>query len=297
MCYINSKETKGVFMKASKKTTDQVENIIKYDTTRKYFGVWTIRAFNKTYVSKDPVSFNIGMLSVDVICDALWKEMSYNPKRFGYVSPFKFNGQNSIYLFITKEIDQKNHAFTVLSKIQTYLSYFWNLALKYDETFAQKNHFKSAYIQIANIQNKRLGGKPIPGKNYKMLRYLRYCISEIALQNVNDFKQEPYRSEIIKTVRSKNPELFHNKNEDNSNLQKLLEEKSRLENDIRDKNSEIMDTESRINTLNNEFENPGDTSADMARLYTQNEDLRKLEKQLENVKNGIRSFGTNTYQK
>jgi len=284
-------------MKESKETLKQVKDIIVYDTSRKYFGDWTIQDFNKTYFRTEPISFYIGILSTDTICDALWKEMSYNPKRFGNMSPFKFAGKNSLYLFITSEINPNSKALNTLSKIQTYLSHFWNLALKYDETFAQTNQFKNKYITIANIPNPTPGKKPIPGKNYKMLGYIRNCLHIIASQNITDFGKKQYREEIIKVVKTKHPEINQQKDDNDSDLQKYLQDKTNLENAIWVKNGEILDTESRIDTLSNEYENPGDTSADKVRLAQQRADLEKLENELEAVKRKIKFSTTNTYQK
>jgi hypothetical protein len=298
MYYISSKEAKGVFMKMSNETKKAIANIIRYNASRKYFYDWTPRELNKSYISEDPVSLTIAGLSSDTICNTIWNEMSYNPKRFGYTSPFKFDGNNSIYLFINSDLTSETNAQNILSKVKYYLSDFWNLAVYYDETFLRTGCFKNKNISITNIPNSTPGAKPIPCPNYKMLGDLRTCIHIVASQNITDFnKDKAYREEIINTVRSKHPNLIRAKQTIHPELQKLLNKKLRIEHAIWNKNSEIMDTESRINTLNTEFENPGDTSADTARLEQQNSDLIKLENLLANIKKQISSFGTDTYQK
>ena len=275
----------------------RVHNVIKYDVNRKYFGDWTPDELNATYNSPKPVDFYIGVLSVDKICDALWNEMSYNPERFGTVSPFKFNGKNSLEFFINKEIDLEDNNFAILTNLQAYLSRFWKTALQYDKDFMITNRFKSTNILIST--KIRPGEKPIPSATYTMLGYLRDSIHKIASQNLQDFENKAiYRNQIIETVKEKHPKLFRPatpvyaapvQESTNDELEKYMSDKKYLIDAIWNKNSEIMDTQMRIDTLN-EFENPGDTSNDTALLNKQKEDLKNLETNLQLITQRIQKI-------
>ena len=161
------------------------------------------------------------------------------------------------------------------------------MAKKYDETFAQNNCFKNTFITIeSNIQSCS-DTKPIPDFNYTMLGHLRTCIHIIASQNIADFNKRSYQEQIIDAVTSMYPELVQPKTAPvlPNNLSR---EEKYLENAIRNKSSEILDIQTRIDTLNNEYENPGDTSKDIARLEQSNSELKHLEQQLEGLRNRIR---------
>ena len=281
----------------------RVHDIIKYDVNRKYFGDWTPDELNTTYNSPTPVNFYTGILSVDKICDALWNEMSYNPERFGTVSPFKFNGKNSLDFFINKEIDIYDNNFEVLTNLQAYLSRFLELALQYDKDFMITNRFKSTNILIST--KIRPGEKPIPSATYRMLGYLRDSIHKIASQNLQDFENKAiYRNQIIETVKEKHPKLFRPvtpvyavpvHESTNEELEKCISDKNYLVGAIWNKNSEIMDTQMRIDTLN-EFENPGDTNNDAALLKKQKADLKNLETNLQLITQRIQKIKQQQYE-
>lgn len=281
-------------MSAKKSTTDtRIKEIIKYDTTRKYFGDWSPYQLNRCYPCLEPVSLQIGVLSVDKICDTLWNEMSYNPKRFGTQSPFKFHGKNSLYMFIAKDLDQKDHAFYTLSKIQAYLSKFWLSAMTYDKTFLTNQRFKNKYVIIKNIPQQNPDSKPVPGATYQMLGYLRNCIHIIASQNLKDFDRKTYREQMIPVINARHPDFVRPKDYYHSkpDFLKYLRDKTELENAISEQTSEISVTQSRIDSLNNDFENPGDTSAENARLRAQMDALNALESKLRALQQKHRIYG------
>ena len=287
------------------KSDKRIKNIIRYNVSRKYFGDWTPDELNDSYVSEKPTQIRLGILSIDDICDALWNEMSYNPGRFGTKSPFEFDGKNSLELFITTEIDIANPAFKVLSLIQSRLSKFWKIMVKYDTNFATRKHLKSNCVTITKTMSKDPDAKPIPGPTYIMLTNIRKCIRDIISQNLHDFKLKTYQQQIIDTVLQRHPDLIRPKKIQNfaalqrqaqdKELQQYLHIEHDLETAIRDKNSEIIDTQSRIDTLNNEFENPGDTSNDTILLEKQNADLENLEKSLQNIKQKIKKMTDSRY--
>ena len=138
-----------------------------------------------------------------------------------------------------------------------------------------------------------------------MLTNIRKCIRDIISQNLHDFKLKTYQQQIIDTVLQRHPDLIRPKKIQNfaalqrqaqdKELQQYLHIEHDLETAIRDKNSEIIDTQSRIDTLNNEFENPGDTSNDTILLEKQNADLENLEKSLQNIKQKIKKMTDSRY--
>ncbi|MCQ2568053.1 MAG: hypothetical protein MJ163_00440 [Alphaproteobacteria bacterium] len=281
----------------TQKERERVYKIIKYDVNRKYFGDWTPAGLNATYNTPSPISFYIGVLSVDKICDALWKEMSYNPERFGTVSPFKFNGQNSIDFFINQEIDLYDNDYEVLVMLQSYLLRFWNLALQYDKSLVVTNCLKNTNITISTHFSSNPNTKPTPNAAYIMLGCLRDSIHKIATQNIKDFGKAIYRDQIVDTVKSRYPQYFATTKTTGTNekLKTHLSERQYLLDMIRDKEEEIMNTQSRIDTLN-EFENPGDTSNDTALLNKQKEDLKNLETNLQLITQRIQKIKQQQYE-
>lgn len=189
----------------SKLTDKQIKNILKYDTGKAYFGDFTARDLSdavgriKTSWQWDtPIEFvniHIGHIDGNVICDALWHEMSYNPVRFGTVSPFLFNGKNSLYHFCNSS---NNHALTpenmkIFSDIQYKLKCFMKLNAHPNGAWNDTIIGESLTIRLEN-------GHTNP--EYKMLAHLRDCIKIITTQNINDFnnKSQPYRAGIISAV-------------------------------------------------------------------------------------------------
>lgn len=189
----------------SKLTDKQIENILKYNTGKAYFGDFTARSLSnsvgriKTSWQWDkPIEFiniNIGHIDGDVICNALWREMSYNPVRFGTVSPFRFKGKNSLYHFCNSS---NNHALTpenmeIFSKIRYHLTCFMTLNAHPNGAWNDTIIGQILTIRLENGHS---------NCEYKMLAHLRDCIKIITTQNINDFnnKSQPYRAGIISAV-------------------------------------------------------------------------------------------------
>ena len=277
---------------------DHIKNIVKYNVTRKYFGDWTPDELNNSYTCKNPTLLRIGVLSVDDICDALWNEMSYNPVRFGTTSPFEFDGKNSLEKFIDTPIAPDNKAFKTLTIIQFHLSRFWKLATKYDETFKNTQHFKSNCVTITTTISTNPKSKPIPSMTYVMMANLRKSIKQIASQNTSDFGKKTYQKQMVDVILARHPDLvrpikiqnFAAGERQNKKLQEYQKQEKNLITAIRDKNFEITDTQSRIDTLITEFENPGDTSKDKVLLQNQMKDLEELEYALINIQEKMIQF-------
>lgn len=305
MYYIYNKETKGVIMTAPKTNqNDRVKDIIKYNVTRRYFGDWTPDELNNSYICGNPIQLRIGILSIDDICDSLWNEMSYNPVRFGTTNPFEFDGKNSLEKFINTPIAPDNKAFKTLSIIQSYLSRFWKLATEYDENFKTKKYFKSTCVIITTTISTNLNSKPVPSMTYVMMANLRKSIKQIASQNTSDFGKKTYQQEMANVILTRHPDLvrpikiqdFAAIARQNKKLKEYQMNKRNLMTAIRDKNSEIIDTQSRIDTLTMEFENPGDTSNDTALLNKQKEDLKNLETNLQLITQRIQKIKQQQYE-
>ena len=87
-----------------------VKIILKYNINRPYFGKFTASGLAGAYAKlkttaqwDTPVKFSsvpVGHIDGNIICNALWYEMSYNPARFGTVSPFLHNGKNNIFYLL-----------------------------------------------------------------------------------------------------------------------------------------------------------------------------------------------------
>lgn len=190
----------------------QIKNILKYDTMRPYIGEMTAANLHNAYsIVKRSCDWNkphpyvnvkIGTINGNVICNALWYEMSYNPVRFGVVSPFVAGGRNNIYHFCKTHVDNTLPAFDVLAKIRHNLVCFMNL-----NTNASGGWNDVVYAP-GGIAPVGINEDGYADDVYKMLANLRACIKEIARQNITDFdkKRGPYRNAIIDVVSRRHPD-------------------------------------------------------------------------------------------
>lgn len=309
-------------MDISLQQKQRVKKIIKYDISRKYFGDWAPRSLYNCYSTlyrnpeMDSIELRIGDLSVDDICNALWTEMSYNPVRFGTISPFKFDGRNSLQDFCNMEIDKDLKSAKTLSKVQYHLKEFYRIVCDLDENFAQTNQLNINYeddaqvsvngqivkIKLDYTQTLR---KPRPNSEYKMLAGLVRTMRAITSQNLADLNRKTYFEPMfdviltrhqnlirgIKSVYSEPYQAVENTKTDipehlKPQLKKYLRLQSKLEKAIAKKSDDIYITQARIDNLNN-LENPGDTRIEQARLNRDNEIVEKLEKKLIDIKHKI----------
>lgn len=282
----------------NKNQKDRKKDIIKYNVSRKYFGDWSPKELNACYRSEEPITLRIGVLSVDDICDTLWNEMSYNPVRFSTKNPFEFDGKNSLEKFIDTPIAPDDRAFKTLSIVQSYLSRFWRLATQYDESLKTTKRFKNNCVTITTTFSTNPDSRPVPSMTYVMMANLRKSIKQIASQNTSDFGKKTYQQQMIDVILSRHPDLirpikiqnFAATTRQDKKLQEYKMDERNLMEAIQDKNFEITDTQSRIDTLNTEFENPGDTSKDTILLENQIKDLEKLEYALINIQQKIKQL-------
>jgi len=192
-------------------TDNKIKLVLKYDTSRHYFAGFSPDALSAAYGRlKTSASWNIpdvttslyvGKIDGNVICNALWNEMSYNPVRFGTVSPFVFNNKNNLFAFCDRRgashinsdiLAEIRHKLIVYMNINSDSNGGWYDAVRTNAT---------GYVSIQIIDGHS-------NDNYKILAMLRDCITIIARQNVADFKKKrgPYRNAIIDVVRSRHPD-------------------------------------------------------------------------------------------
>ena len=105
--------------------------IVKYSAQRAYIGKLTgaglagaYGQFKHTQDWDKPItSANVVVGHIDggVICRALWYEMSYNPARFGKVSPFTYKGREDIYHFCRVGVPENFPGYEIIEKIQSYI--------------------------------------------------------------------------------------------------------------------------------------------------------------------------------
>ena len=291
---ITKKEAKGVFMEKSDKKIDKIQEIIKYNTKRKYFGVWRPQDLYDAYKVKSGRPVKIGTLSISNICDTLWNEMSYNPGRFGTISPFDVWCIKTPESFIKQKFSDKD----ALYKVQYALSEFLSLVSQYDQSFRTNGYLNTDCVIINHVPTFYPTKRPVPNLQYKMLSSLVHCVHLIASQNWNDFKRKKYQNQIINAVQTRHADLSESDFDTLSRrvqypeLHKYQDMYKNVNYAIMEKNSAIMDTEMRIQSLQ-EYEIPGDTSSETALLQKQNMDLQKLEQMLDDIKKTIHRYHNN----
>ncbi|MBR5904686.1 MAG: hypothetical protein IKZ49_04100 [Alphaproteobacteria bacterium] len=282
-----------------------INDIIKYNTSRQYFGRWTPEQLHRAYnearnseISRTS-TLHTGVISVDDICDTLWNEMSYNPARFGTKSPFIFDGKNSITKFCDKYkiyIENKKPNLTIDEKLAeetkiflVRLSYelqkFLTLIDDYDPSFKTTGITSTDYIMVGlqdDSENSNIG--------YKLLAKLVYCIHEICKQNLSDLSHKSLglHKDIIKTiVEQRHKDLVRPVKIPNyRKIKSLKEEQKILDDKISSKQNEISETEMRLNSYEDYFEEaPVDVSSEKHLLIRQNQELGLLEDEYQNIQN------------
>lgn len=193
----------------------KIKSILAYNTSRPYFGSFTAanlsEAFSTLKCSQSfdkplaKVSLYIGDINGDVICNSLWNQMSYNPVRFGNISPFYHNGRNNIYRFCEGKTQIPTTDATangIICEIRHKLIDFMNLNRGPNSQWQDIITTRNGYVDIAYE-----GAHS--NSMYKMLANLRECVKLVARQNVADLgrRREPYRAEIIRATTLRHPEL------------------------------------------------------------------------------------------
>lgn len=260
------------------KQIDSVRKIIKYNPYRQYVGAWSPKQiqskFREIYDNPfRPLSFiHVGGLSAEMVCEAIWNEMSYNPLRFGTQNPFTTNDIASIQSFCaTYKKDVKTT--DIMSKIATELWFFLHFINKSNPEFMENGKISSANILI------RCNNEKKPNDGYKTLACLVHTIHAIASQNLQDYKIVKFREQINDVAISRHPNLQRSRRYPNYiRNQKLVDTKNALYAEILRTTADISDTDSMIKTLN-EYEPPVDTTKQQNLLSQQQLYLQKLDQE------------------
>ena len=194
-----------------KKSRQQIfskREIIKYNASRAYFGKLTSAALSEAYAifkhTQDwdkPVirtNVNIGKIDGGVICSALWYEMSYNPARFGKVSPFEHDGAINIYRFCRNGVPENTPGFEVIERIRHKMIDFMVL----------NGRSKNKWYDNIETQDGRVIIEFIDGHSddtYKVLSMLRKMIRMVTNQNQADFNRQSYRDQMLTVIHKRHP--------------------------------------------------------------------------------------------
>ena len=194
-----------------KKTKQKISSrreALKYSAERAYFGKLTGKGLSSAYGmfkhTQDwdkPITSSrvvVGHIDGGVICRALWNEMSYNPVRFGVVSPFVYKGREDIYHFCRSDFSSDTPGFEVIEKIRHKLIDFMMLNGKAQGQWCDKIDAKSGIVTIQLVDGHS-------DDKYKSLSMLREMIRIVASQNLEDFKHKPYRTQMLKVINSRHP--------------------------------------------------------------------------------------------
>ena len=265
------------------KQIDSVRKIIKYNPYRQYVGAWSPKQiqskFREIYDNPfRPLSFiHVGWLSAEMVCDAIWNEMSYNPLRFGTQNPFTTNDVASIQTFCkTYKTDDPDS--DIMSKIATELWFFLHFINKYNPEFIKNGKIKGESILIQKDRNNN------PNSGYRALASLVHAMHAIASQNLQDYKIVKFREQINDVAISRHPNLQRSRRYPNYiRNQKLVDTKNALYAEILRTTADISDTDSMIKTLN-EYEPPVDTTKQQNLLSQQQLYLQKLDQEYTIIK-------------
>ena len=187
----------------NKKARAIYSRFIKYSASRRYFGSLKFRElydahhdFRHTQDHDKPVtteSIYVGNIDGTVICKALLREMSYNPKRFGKKSPFFYNGYENIYYFCRNELPTDTPGYAVLCKVREFLIKFMNANHLPNGAWGDKIKTNHGYLTLQFVSKKE-------DANYTKLTLLRDALRQITEQNRLDFNDPEYRHEMISAV-------------------------------------------------------------------------------------------------
>lgn len=185
----------------------KIQNFLKFRGDCPYFGKLTRAKLSKVcgplYRSKSedwerPLEFQyleIGTINNSVICDTLWRLMSYNPARWGNDNPFKFG----LDVFCNKPGNKTG----VMESVHKYLSKFL-YHNNYSPDVATDGYYQ---IQIGLKKNYK------DRSTYDLLKFLLLAAQEIADKNESDFMDENKRDVIVAQLAKIHPVQFGIKTE------------------------------------------------------------------------------------
>lgn len=187
-----------------------MRSILRYDVNRAYIGDFTNAelegAFRIFMCSQDwekPVIRTVihtGYIDGPMICRAVWNEMSYNPKRFGRISPFLHNGKEDIYHFCDRrnEVPKDTPGYDIVVEIRNKM-----------RRFLEYNRFESGkWCDIIDPSKGNMVVSFVSGcsdKKYKMLATLRDIMRVVISQNLKDLNLVTYRKEMEPIINARHP--------------------------------------------------------------------------------------------
>lgn len=183
-------------------------NIVKYNAARPYFGQLTGEALTRAkqwlveHEYGSMVSLHIGDINGDVICNALWRQLSYNPLRFGDVSPFVYDGRNNLYRFARQGavVDVDSDAQGVLARLQAKVRYFMTLNAAANRQWRDTLETDNGVVRLVDATSAPC----------RAMGALQDCVRTIiAPQNGSDLRGSVrYRREILARLQALYPEQF-----------------------------------------------------------------------------------------
>jgi len=194
--------------KKAKQKIVSKRDVVKYSANRAYFGKLTgaglADAYGQFKHSQDwekPITkanVVVGKIDGGVICRALWNEMSYNPARFGKVSPFVHNGVENIYHFCRNGVSEDFPGFEIIEKIRHKMIDFMML----------NGRNVGHWYDVIDTRNGMVTIQLINGHsddNYKVLSSLREMIRFVTNRNLEDFKRKAYRTQMLTVIDKRHP--------------------------------------------------------------------------------------------
>ena len=187
-----------------------MRGILRYNVNRAYIGDFTGAELNGAFEvfvrSQDwdkPVisaTVHTGYIDGSMICRAVWNEMSYNPKRFGTVSPFLHNGKENIFHFCDArtELSKDMPGYDIVIKIREKMRNF----------LSNNSRENGQWYDIVDYSRGNVVVRFVSGcsdKKYKMLAALRDAIHIVASQNLQDINRATYRKEMEPIIKARHP--------------------------------------------------------------------------------------------
>lgn len=199
-----------------KKTRNAIfskREVVKYNASRAYFGKLTASGLANAYGlfkhSQDwdkPITsatVPVGKIDGGVVCRALWYEMSYNPARFGKVSPFVYKGREDVYHFCRCGVPETFQGAEIIEKIRHKMIDFMVLNGKSKGQWYDVVNAKDGLVTISFVDGHS-------DDNYKVLSLLREMIRIITNQNLEDFKRKQYRNQMLTVINKRHPNGIRN---------------------------------------------------------------------------------------
>jgi len=195
-----------------------MRSILRYNVNRAYIGDLTGAELNGAFESfvrsqdwdKPIVSatVHVGFIDGPMICRAVWNEMSYNPKRFGTVSPFLHNGKENICYFCDKKngVPKDTPGYDTVVKVRDKMIRFLN-----NNSRESGQWYTIVDSTKGNVVVRYVNG--CSDKKYKTLAALRDMIHIVASQNLKDLNLVAYRNEMKPIIDARHPNGIRAKKE------------------------------------------------------------------------------------